>query len=83
MKVVLSKKSYWKSVLFLGLKFIVIFSILEYVFNYGWTGFKDVYTNIFAYGQWKRFILSRLVGGLLYGMILGFYFHNKQLKEQL
>jgi len=32
-------------------------------------------------GLWIRYVLSRIVGGVLYGMILGFYFEFKKRKS--
>ncbi|WP_438710123.1 hypothetical protein ACSTS3_13075 [Aquimarina muelleri] len=31
--------------------------------------------------QWIRYVLSRLVGGLAYGMIMGYYFELRKRKS--
>ncbi len=32
-------------------------------------------------GLWLRYLISRIVGGLLYGMIMGYYFEVRKHKS--
>ncbi|WP_051336114.1 hypothetical protein [Aquimarina latercula] len=80
-KSIISSKRYWKSVLLLGLVFVVLFSIIEHLMQYGGLAFDTFIDEKINNGLWVRYISSRVVGGLTYGMILGYYFELKKRKS--
>lgn len=78
---IVKSKRYWKSVLLLALAFILIFSIIEHFIEYkriAWDQFTE--DKIENY-QWIRYLISRLIGGLFYGMIMGYFFEMKKRSE--
>ncbi|EZH74568.1 hypothetical protein ATO12_12430 [Aquimarina atlantica] len=78
---ILSSKKYWSSVCFIGLGFIIIFSVIEYFMQYSsstWSTFVEERIN---HQQWIRYMISRIVGGLVYGMIMGYYFELRKRKS--
>ncbi|AXT58767.1 hypothetical protein J8L88_09270 [Aquimarina sp. MMG015] len=77
----MSSKRYWKSVLLLGLVFVVLFSIIEHLMQYGGLAFDTFIDEKINNGLWVRYITSRVVGGLTYGMILGYYFELRKRKS--
>ncbi|MHA7056214.1 hypothetical protein ACWGOQ_0003270 [Aquimarina sp. M1] len=78
---IVSSKKYWVSVVLLGLVFVVLFSIIEHFMQYGGLAFDTFLNEKINNGLWIRYVLSRIVGGLLYGMILGYYFELKKRKS--
>ncbi|WP_233557547.1 MULTISPECIES: hypothetical protein [unclassified Aquimarina] len=80
-KSIISSKRYWKSVLLLGLVFVVLFSIIEHLMQYGGLAFDTFIDEKINNGLWVRYITSRVVGGLTYGMILGYYFELRKRKS--
>ncbi|MDH7445194.1 hypothetical protein [Aquimarina sp. 2201CG14-23] len=79
--IILSKK-YWISVLLLGLVFIVLFSITEHLMQYGGIAFDAFVEDKINNGRWVRYLISRIIGGLVYGMILGYYFEVRKQKQK-
>ncbi len=77
--IILSKK-YWVSVFLLGLVFIIIISVIGYLKNYGGLDFDTFMKERIYNGLWVRYVISRIVGGLIYGMILGYYFELRKRK---
>ncbi|WP_299214928.1 hypothetical protein [uncultured Aquimarina sp.] len=80
-KSIVSSKRYWVSVLLLGLVFIVLFSVIEHLMQYGGLALDTFIDEKINNGLWIRYLLSRIVGGLLYGMILGYYFELRKRKS--
>lgn len=80
-KDIFSSKRYWKWVIRLAVGFIVIFSILEHVMQFGGVDYEAFLETKIRYGQWQKYLLSRLVGGFAYGLILGYYFELKKRKS--
>ncbi|WP_103864685.1 hypothetical protein [Aquimarina sp. I32.4] len=78
---ILSSKKYWQSVCFIGIGFMIIFSVIEYFMQYSTLGL-DVFVNErINNGMWVRYLLSRIVGGLAYGMVMGYYFELRKRKS--
>ncbi|WP_405208103.1 hypothetical protein [Aquimarina sp. LLG6339-5] len=80
-KSIISSKRYWKSVLLLGLVFVVLFSVIEHLMQYGGLVFDTFIDEKINNGLWVRYITSRVIGGLTYGMILGYYFELRKRKS--
>lgn len=79
---ILSSKKYWISVCFIGIGFIIIFSVIEYFLQYGGQTWSTFIKDRIEGGRWVRFLISRIVGGLLYGMIMGYYFELRKRKSK-
>ncbi len=79
---ILSSKKYWMSVSFIGIGFIFIYSIIEYFMQYSTLGWEAFITERIANQNWVRYIISRIVGGVLYGMIMAYYFELRKLKSK-
>jgi len=79
-KQIITSDVYWKSVIRLGLLFIIVWSIIVHLREYGFdlSGFK---TNIIDNGLFFRYVRSRLAGGLIYGMIAAFIFQRRKIIE--
>lgn len=80
-KTIISSKKYWISVCFIGLAFIFVFSIVEHFMQYGGLVWEQFLEQKINYGQWKKYLVSRLAGGLIYGMIMAYYFQYKKRKH--
>ncbi|WP_160114570.1 hypothetical protein [Aquimarina sp. AU474] len=78
---ILSSKRYWITVLYIGLGFIVIFSVIEHFMQYSGIDIDTFVKERIENRQWMRYLLSRLAGGLLYGMIMGYYFELRKQKS--
>ncbi|MFL1897109.1 hypothetical protein ACJRPK_15505 [Aquimarina sp. 2-A2] len=81
-KTILSSRSYWKSVTLLAIGFIVLFSLIELIMQYQGFNFSAFITERINDGKWLRYALSRVIGGLMYGMILGYHFESRKLKKK-
>ncbi len=78
---ILKSKNYWKTTVFLALGFIVVFSCIEHFMSYKTLAIDAFLEDKIHEGRWVRFLISRIVGGLLYGMIMGYYFESKKQKS--
>ena len=81
LKEIFSSERYWKSVLKLGFLFIVVWSIVEHVAAFkgiNIEGFMELNINN---GRWFRYLWSRLVGGLIYGLVASFVFQRRRIIE--
>lgn len=84
-KAIISSKKYWISVIFIGLVFILIlliFSIIKHVMQYGGLGIDSFINDNINNGKWVRYFISRIVGGLMYGMIMAYYFELRKRKSK-
>lgn len=80
LKQIMSSDVYWKSVLRLGMLFVIVWSIIEYIATYGFdiSAFKTYYIDT---GLFFTYIRSRLAGGIIYGMIAAFVFQRRKIIE--
>ncbi|MBQ4818454.1 hypothetical protein [Aquimarina sp. MMG016] len=81
LKAIISSKKYWKSVLFIGVGFIMIFSLIEHIMQYGGLAWEIFIEEKISNGRWLRYLVSRLMGGLMYGMIMAYYFELRKHKS--
>ncbi|MBP2833722.1 hypothetical protein J8281_16120 [Aquimarina sp. U1-2] len=80
-KKVLSSKKYWMSTAYIGLGFIIIFSVIEHFMHYNGLAVASFINDKIANGNWIKYTVSRIVGGLLYGMIMAYYFELRKRKS--
>lgn len=78
---IISSKKYWVSVILIGFGFVIIFSLIEHFMQYGGVAFDAFVKEKINNGKWVRYLLSRIVGGLLYGMIMSYYFELRKRKS--
>lgn len=78
---IISSRKYWSTVLLLGLGFIIVFSVIEHFMQYKGVALDTFMNEKINNGLWIRYVLSRIVGGMLYGMILGYYFELRKRKS--
>ncbi|TSE09958.1 hypothetical protein [Aquimarina algiphila] len=80
-KEIISSKKYWKTVVFIGVGFIIVFSVIEHLMQYGGLSLDIFIEERISQGRWMRYFLSRVAGGLMYGMIMGYYFELRKRKS--
>ena len=80
LKQIMSSDVYWKSVIKLGMLFVIVWSVIEYLATYGFDmgAFKTHYIDT---GLFFTYVRSRLVGGLIYGLIAAFVFQRRKIIE--
>ncbi len=79
---IISSKKYWVSTVLLGLGFVIIYSVIEHISEIIRVPFDQFIDTNFSNGRWIRFLISRIVGGLLYGMIMAYFFEMKKHKSK-
>lgn len=80
-KTIISRKSFWTSVLWLGLSFLILYNVISIFFEYGEFAYIKFFKERTADGKLWRFIIGQLVAAFLYGFILAFgQFRGKQKK---
>lgn len=81
-KSIVSQRSFWKSVFWLGLSFLVLYNVITMLFEYGEFAFVTFFEERTADGKLVRFIIGQLLAAFLYGFILAFgQFRGKQKKD--
>lgn len=71
-KTILAQKSFWKSVFWLGLSFLVLYNIISILFETGGFHFQEFYGARTEDGKIYRFIIGQILAAFLYGFILSF-----------
>jgi len=81
LKQILSSENYWRSAFRLGFLFILVWSLVEFAGKYSFS--LDVFSQeIIEKGLLFRYIRSRLVGGIFYGLLVAFPFQRRKIIEQ-
>lgn len=82
LKEIVSLRSFWKSVFWLGLSFLVLYNVISILFEYGGFAFGQYFRERTEDGKLIRFIIGQLLAAFLYGFILSFgQFRGKEKKE--
>lgn len=82
LKTIVSLRSFWKSVFWLGLSFLVLYNVISMLFEYGGFTFGQYFQERTEDGKLIRFIIGQLLAAFLYGFILSFgQFRGKEKKE--
>ena len=80
-KEVIAYKGFWKSVLVLGLAFLVIYNIVDLLFSFGFD--VDAFAaEKLAYPKIIRFIIANIVGGFIYGFVVAFLQFRGKVKRE-
>ena len=78
----ISQKAFWKSVLFLGLGFLIVYVIVSMLFEYGGFHFEAYFTERTEDGKLFRFIVGQFLAAFVYGFIISFgQFRAKRKKD--
>ncbi len=71
-KSIISQRSFWKSVFWLGLSFLILYNLISMLFEYGGFEFEKFIEERTSNGRIIRFIIGQLLAAFLYGFILSF-----------
>lgn len=81
-KSIISQRSFWKSVFWLGLSFLILYNVITIFFEYGEFDFETFFIERTGDGKLIRFIIGQLLAAFLYGFILAFgQFRGKEKKN--
>lgn len=81
-KSIISQRSFWKSVFWLGLSFLILYNVITIFFEYGEFDFETFFVERTGDGKLIRFIIGQLLAAFLYGFILAFgQFRGKEKKN--
>jgi len=76
-------KSFWKSVLVLGIGFTIVYHIFSMFFEFGGIDFSAFYDKKLADGKWVKFVIASLFSAFVYGFIIAYgKFHSRLKKEE-
>lgn len=82
MKEMLSRWAFWKSVILLGLSFLVIYNLVSMLFEFGGFQVGSFLRERTRDGKWFRFLLGQLLASFAYGFIIAFgQFRAKEKKD--
>ncbi len=73
--------AYWRSVVRLGFLFVIVFAIVEHIGQYKGLNFEAFKTDIIEKGLLFRYLRSKIMGGLVYGLIVSFVFQRRKIIE--
>lgn len=76
---IVRSRSFWTGVLRFGFIFIVVLSLIQFFFEYQGFHFGQFYSDKLANGQWPRYVISRLVGGFIYGFIMSYITQRRKV----
>ena len=62
--------SFWKSVFWLGLSFLIIYTLITMFFEYGSLDFNRYFSDRTSNGKLIRFIIGQILAAFAYGFIL-------------
>lgn len=71
-KKIIGDRTFWKSVVLLGLAFALIFQFISMLFDYGRIDFSAFYEDKLAGDSWIRFTIGMLVAAFIYGFIISY-----------
>lgn len=80
-KRIITTKGFWKSVVFLGILFALVYDIIILWFDFGFdiSMYVEVYFSSFS--RVVRFFIANLISGFIYGFIITFFKFRSKLKE--
>tara|TARA_B100001063_G_C16536284_1_gene438972 strand:+ start:357 stop:611 length:255 start_codon:yes stop_codon:yes gene_type:complete len=81
-KTIVKQKSFWKSVFWLSLSFLVLYNVITIFFEYGSLDFNAFFEERIGEGKLIKFLIGQLLAAFLYGFILAFgQFRGKEKKD--
>ena len=80
-KSIVSQKSFWKSVILLGVSFLIIYNFVSMLFEYGGFEVTTFFRERTEDGKLFRFILGQVFAAFAYGFIIAFGQFKMKEKE--
>ncbi|MBW2962657.1 hypothetical protein [Mesonia aestuariivivens] len=80
-KEVIAVKGFWKSVVILGIAFMLIYNVIDLLFSYGFN-FDEFVAEKLSGPMLFRFLIANILGGLIYGFIVTFLQFRSKLKRE-
>ncbi|GEM_PF-2993381 len=68
----------WKIAIRLGLIFILVLSLIRFFWNWIESGNLTFLKAGIESGKWVSYLISNVIGGLIYGFSMGYYFKNQK-----
>jgi hypothetical protein len=81
-KKVVNTKGFQKSVLGMGIGFILVYHIINMLFIYGGLNFSEYFDINLSEDRWFRFVFGSLLSGLIYGFIITYGQFSIKLKKE-
>lgn len=81
-KRIIKTEGFWKSVIFLGILFALVYDVIILWFDFGFD--VSAYVEVYFSGLSRivRFLIANIIGGFIYGFIITFFKFKAKLKEQ-
>jgi len=80
-KQIMKSDAYWRSVIRLGFLFVIVFGLVEHVGQHSGFNFVAFKTDIIEKGLLFTYLRSKILGGLVYGLIVSFVFQRRKIIE--
>lgn len=80
-KQIINTKGFWKSVVFLGILFALVYDIIDLWFSFGFNISLYVETYFSTAPRILRFLIANIIGGFIYGFIITFFKFRSRIKE--
>jgi hypothetical protein len=71
-KRIVRDRTFWRSVVLLGLAFALIYQFVSMLFDYGGIDLNAFYDDKIAGDKWIRFTIGMLVAAFIYGFIISY-----------
>lgn len=81
-KKVIKTKGFWKSVMGMGIGFILVYHIINMLFIYGGFHFSEYFDISLSEDRWVRFVFGSLLSGFIYGFIITYGQFSIKLKKE-
>lgn len=74
-------KAFWKSVLVLGIGFVIVYNLFTMIIEFGGFDFSGFYDKKLADGKWIRLVLASVFSAFVYGLIIAYGKFYMKLKN--
>lgn len=81
-KKIVRERAFWKSVIYLGLIFAIIYQFISMLIDYGGLDFSSFYEDRLAGTRWIRFVIGTLVAAFVYGFIISYGQFRSRIKRE-
>lgn len=81
-KSIVSQKKFWRSVVLLGLGFLVVYDIISIFFEYGGFHISEFIADKTGEGKLVRFVFGQILSGLAYGFIISYGQFRSRAKQE-
>tara|TARA_R100000935_G_scaffold19234_1_gene36912 strand:+ start:6269 stop:6535 length:267 start_codon:yes stop_codon:yes gene_type:complete len=81
-KKVVQAKGFWKSVVGMGIGFIIVYHIITMLFNFGGFHFSEYFELNLTEDRWFRFVFGSILSAFIYGFIISYGQFSMKLKKE-